>query len=413
VTTIMSLIRRDILKLSLGAAATLASSHPLYAAAARSDFADWVEHFRSRARARGISDATYNQVMGQVQPDTSVYDLDRNQPEFREEVWKYINRRVSDWRIMVGKERAAKYAALFERIEHDYGVDRFVILGLWGVESAFGEIITNPKYVRPVIPALAALAWGEPRRRVYWEQELLNALTIIEKGWSSPKEMVGSWAGAMGHTQWMPEVWLNMGIDYDSDGKISPFGPPDDALASSARYLQRRGKYRRDEVWGGEVDSASGKALADDPTKRKISAWQERGIKRADGRPLPPADMLAQLWQPVAGGPAFLIGQNFFAVRSYNPSSNYALALLHLGDRIRGEKPFVKPFPGGERALTIAEVQEMQKRLTALGYETEYTDGRTSADMLASIRTFQRKVGLNPADGYPGLQVLARLRQGP
>jgi lytic murein transglycosylase len=408
----MSLIRRDLLKLSLGAAATLASSHLLHAAAARSDFAEWVERFRARARARGISDATYDQVMKGLTPDTSVYAEDRNQPEFREELWKYVNRRVSDWRIKIGKERAVTYAALLERIERDFGVDRYVLLGLWGVETAFGEIVTNRKYVRPVIPALAALAWGEPRRRVAWEQELLNALYIIEKKWSSPAEMLGSWAGAMGHTQWMPEVWLNVGIDYDGDGKVSPFGPPDDALASSARFLQRRGKYRRDEVWGCEVD-VPGSGRATDDAKRKMSAWQERGIKRADGRPLPAGDMMAQLWQPVPGGPAFLIGQNFLAAKAYNPSSNYALVLHHLGDRIRGEKPFVRPFPGGERALTIAEVQEMQKRLTALGYETEYTDGRTSADMLASIRAYQRKVGITPADGYPGLQVLARLRQGP
>ena len=132
--------------------------------------------------------------------------------------------------------------ACLSRIEKDYGVDRYILLGLWGMESSFGDVVTNPKYMRPVIPALAALAWGEPRRRKYWEAELLNALTIVDRGWAQPEEMVGSWAGAMGHTQWMPEVWLNMGVDYDRDGRASPFGKPDDAFAGTARYLVERGK---------------------------------------------------------------------------------------------------------------------------------------------------------------------------
>ena len=127
------------------------------------------------------------------------------------------------------------------------------MLGLWGMESAFGDVATNPKHMRPVIPALAALAWGEARRRSYWEQELLNALVIIQRGWAKPGDMIGSWAGAMGHTQWMPEVWLNMGVDFNGNGKISPFGAPDDALAGTARYILQRGNYRKGEGWGYEV----------------------------------------------------------------------------------------------------------------------------------------------------------------
>src|SRR6185295_14002514 len=165
----------------------------------------------------------------------------------------YLNRRVSDWRITEGKAKASEYAPLLSRIEHDVGVERGVMLGLWGVESAYGDPTVQKNTMRPVFPSLAALAWGEPRRRAYWEQELLNALVIVERGWSTPDEMRGSWAGAMGHTQWMPEVWLRMGFDYDHDGRVSPFGSPADALASSARYLVNRGKYRRGEHWGYEV----------------------------------------------------------------------------------------------------------------------------------------------------------------
>src|SRR5712691_11729315 len=245
-----AIARRAFFTTAIGAAAALA--WPQRSAAATS-FSQWVESFRARARVRGVSDATYTRVMGAVKPDTAVYALNRSQPEFHEEVWQYLNRRVSDWRIMTGKTRAKEHAALLGRIEREYAVDRYVMLGLWGMESAFGDVVVNPKHMRPVIPALAALAWGEPRRRAYWEQELLNALVIIERGWSRPDEMIGSWAGAMGHTQWMPEVWLHMGVDFDGDGRISPYGPPDDALAGTARYLLARGKYKRGVEWGCEA----------------------------------------------------------------------------------------------------------------------------------------------------------------
>src|SRR3974390_70208 len=213
----------------------------------------WVESFRARAVNRGISEQTYNRVMATLQPDTSVFEAERAQPEFTELLWQYINRRCSEWRVNTGKERAREYAGLLTRLEKAYGVDRYTLLGLWGMESSFGDVMINPKYMRPVIPALAALAWGEPRRRSYWEAELLNALTIVDRGWAQPSEMIGSWAGAMGHTQWMPEVWLHMGVDFDGDGRISPFGKPDDALAGTARFLVERGHYRPAETWGCEV----------------------------------------------------------------------------------------------------------------------------------------------------------------
>jgi lytic murein transglycosylase len=264
--------------------------------------------------------------------------------------------------------------------------------------------------MRPVIPALAALAWGEPRRRAYWEQELLNALVIIERGWSTPEEMRGSWAGAMGHTQWMPEVWLNVGLDYDGDGRVSPFGKPDDGLAGTAQYLVKRGKYRPGEHWGYEVRGASGTSGAG--ASRTYESWQKAGVTRADGKAFPQPNASAKLWAPVPGGPAFLLGPNFYAVRSYNPSMNYTLSIVHLGDRIMGGGPLVQPFPGGERTPTLAEVQEIQTRLTALGFDTGGTDGRVGNDTMIAVRNFQRKVGMQPADGYAGVKLLARLRQG-
>src|SRR5262245_41617907 len=182
--------RRELL---MGSAALAACwSLPAAVAHATQPFAQWVEAFRPRAIQRGVSEATYRRVMGGIKPDTSVYALDKAQPEFNEEVWQYLNRRVSDWRIQTGKERAREHAGLLGRIERDYGVDRYTLLGLWGMESAFGDVVENMKHQRPVIPALAALAWGEPRRRSYCEKELVNALVIVERGWAQPDEMIGS-----------------------------------------------------------------------------------------------------------------------------------------------------------------------------------------------------------------------------
>ncbi len=403
--------RRAALIAALGAGVSLAL--PPSALAKAGAFDRWVAAFRARAIKRGIAEATYDRVMSTVKPDTSVFAAVRAQPEFTEQLWQYINRRCSDWRVITGKERAKEYAHLLKRVEADYGVDRYIMLGLWGMESSFGDVITNRKYMRPVIPALAALAWGEARRRRYWEAELLNALVIVDRGWAQPKDMIGSWAGAMGHTQWMPEVWLHMGVDYDRDGRASPFGKPDDAFAGTARYLVERGKYRRGEAWGCEVIIPEGRhRLADNRAWRPYAQWHELGLRRADGEPFARPHDQVKLWQPVEDGPAFLIGQNFRAVHSYNPSTAYTLALCHLGDLIRGGAPFHKQFPGGERVPTIDEVKEIQRRLIAHGFKTDGVDGRTGSDTLRAVLAFQKKVGMDPADGYAGLKVLERLREG-
>ncbi len=413
------LIGRRAFTLGLAGSAFLAGTGllapPVFAQQAAQSFPKWVETFRARARARGVSDATYNKVFSGLKPDTSVYAQDRNQEEFTEQSWQYLNRRVSDWRIATGKQKAKQYSALFDRIEQAFGVDRRVMLGYWGMESAYGEVLDNPKHMKPIFNSLAALAWGDARRRKYWEAELLNALVIVERGWGTPQEMTGSWAGAMGHTQWMPEVWLNMGVDFDGDGRISPFGKPDDALAGTANYLVKRGKYRRGEPWGFEAKLPGNfnSDLADNKTRRPLSQWGELGLTTIEGQSLSAYDEPARLWLPGGpGGPALLLLHNFYAVRSYNPSSNYALAVVHLGDRVMGEGPFVASWPGGERALTLAEIQEVQQRLTAAGFSTGGTDGRVGADTMRAVRAFQQKAGITPADGYASIAVLNALRQG-
>jgi membrane-bound lytic murein transglycosylase B len=372
-------------------------------------FDEWIVAFRAKAQAHGITEATYARVMTGIKPDMTGLKAIHEQPEFNEPLWQYLNRRVSDWRVQTGQQKAKLYASLFERIEHDFGVDRSIMLGVWGVESSFGDPVIQKNYMRPVIPSLAALAWAEPHRNAYWQSELINALQIVQHAWSTPQEMSGSWAGAMGHTQWMPEVWLHMGIDYNHDGKISPFGPPDDALGSTARFFVDRGHYRRGEHWGYEVRMppklARGRA-------RSYAQWQKLGVVRADGEAFPRPDDRARAWLPVPGGPAFLLGANFYAVKTYNPSMNYALALCHLGDRCVGGKPFVQQFPGGERAPTLAEIEEIQRRLAALGYDPGGSDGRVGAATTLAVQQYQRKIGMHPADGYAGVGLLARLRKG-
>jgi membrane-bound lytic murein transglycosylase B len=405
----MSLNRRTLMSGALGAAASVALGTRALAQPSNAAFANWVAAFRARAIKRGISPATYARVMNSVTPDMDALQQVRAQPEFTEKLWQYVNRRCSEWRVITGKERAKQYANLLARIEKDYGVDRTIMLALWGMESSFGDVVTSPKYMRPVIPALAALAWHEPRRRRYWEAELLNALVIIDRGWAKPSDMIGSWAGAMGHTQWMPEVWLHMGVDYDRDGRANPFGNPADAMAGTARYLVERGHYRRGEAWGCEVISG-GRASGG---WRTYAQWHALGVKRADGKPFARPHDRVKLWIPARGGPVFLIGQNFRAVYYYNPSTAYTLALCHLGDLIGGGDHFHKLFPGGERIPTMAEVKEIQRRLNEHGFKTAGVDGRTGSDTIKAILAFEKKVGMKPADGYAGLKVLARLRQGP
>jgi membrane-bound lytic murein transglycosylase B len=347
--------------------------------------------------------------MSAVEPDTTGLEAIRHQAEFNLQLWQYLNRACSEWKIVAGKAKAKEDAELLSRIERDFGVEPAFMLGVWGIESAFSDPVVEKNHMRPVVPSLATLAWAEPRRRAYWQQELINALTIIQRGWGTPQEMVGSWAGAMGATQWMPEVWLHVGIDYDGDGRISPFGAPDDALGSTARFFVERGNYKRGEHWGYEVRLPGAHG---GHGSRSYADWQRHGVVRADGQAYPQPDAKARAWVPVPGGPAFLLGANFFAAKSYNPSMNYALALVHLGDRCAGGAPFVQNFPGSEPPPTLAEIEEIQRRLTALGYDTGGADGRIGKDTTIAVRNFQRSLGIEPADGYAGVTLLARLRRG-
>ncbi|MEJ1160198.1 lytic murein transglycosylase [Prosthecomicrobium sp. N25] len=409
------LSRRSLVAGGAALAALPASAGLAVAQVSDYAFAQWVQVFRPRVLAKGVSAATYDRVMNAVTPDTEVYKFDKSQPEVQEPIWRYLNRRVNEWRINTGRERVKAHADLFGRIEQTYGVDRYMLCALWGMESAYGDVITNPKFMRKVIPCLAALAWGDPRRRTYWEQELTNALVIVDRGWAQPDDMIGSWAGAMGHTQWMPEVWLAMGVDFDRDGRINPFGKPDDALAGTARYLLERGKFQRGQTWGYEVRLPANfnAGLADGKTIKTTAQWKALGVTRANGEPFPRDSDNARLALPAGvRGPAFMYLQNLFAIRSYNPSTKYALAIGHLADRIRGSGDFLQPWPTDEKPLSLEEAQELQTRLTQLGFDTGGTDGRVGEKTQAAVQAWQKSVGMTPADGFPSDKVLKRLRGG-
>ena len=307
--------------------------------AANAGFDAWVAAFRSRAAARGIAPRTLDAAFRNAGFIPGVVARDRSQTEFTRTLDDYLAIAASDERVAKGRAALAERGATLAAIAARYGVEPHVVAAVWGLESFFGE----RRGTVPVISALSTLAY-DGRRGAFFESQLIAALRILENGDITPDAMTGSWAGAMGHTQWMPEVWLNVGIDYDRDGKVSPFGKPDDALGSSAKYLLNRGKYRRGEHWGYEVRGASGGSGG----SRTYAAWTSAGVTRADGQPFPQPNASAQLWVPVAGGPAFLLGPNFYSVKSYNPSMNYALAICHLGDRILGGPTFIQPFPGSE-----------------------------------------------------------------
>lgn len=380
--------------------------------AAPQSFQNWVEHFKARASARGIPENIYVQAMRDIKPDMSVIAADKDQPEFSEKHWQYLNRRVSDWRVRAGRERFNENIDLFNRIEKAYGVDPVIIAAVWGMESGYGDLNGNPKYMKPVLTSLATLAWNEPRRRKYWEQELLNALVIVAKGWANPSEMLGSWAGAMGHTQWMPEVWLHVGLDFNNDGKVSPFGPPDDALAGVAHYLVARGKYQPGIPWGYEVKASSqfNFRLADNKKARALGDWESLGLMRADGKPFDSKNILARVAFPAGpNGPGFALTQNFRSVMSYNPSFNYALAVCLLSDRLKGSAGLITPWPGAERQLSLEEMIELQNRLTKLGFDTEGADGRVGLTTIKAIQAYQKSRRLK-IDGAPSGRVLEALR---
>ncbi|MFV0492492.1 MAG: lytic murein transglycosylase [Pseudorhodobacter sp.] len=369
-------------------------------------FRNWITGFRSRAEAAGISAQVLDQVLPGLTYQPDVIRRDRRQSEFTKTIWEYLDTAVSEERVRNGREALEKNRALLDRIEARYGVEKEVVVAIWGLETAFGTYRGSV----PTLSALATLA-DEGRRGPFFERELIDALRIVQSGDVTPEAMIGSWAGAMGHTQFMPSSFLALAQDFDGDGKRDIWGDdPTDGLASAANYLARFG-WKTGMPWGLEVTlpktfdfEQSGERV-----KKPVAEWQAMGLRTANGAELPDHGSASVLLPGGARGAAFLIFANFQVIEHYNPADAYVIGIGHLADRIGGGNPIQADWPHQERALTLDERLELQKGLTRAGFDTRGVDGRIGPNTIAAVRAFQKSEGLTP-DGYAGLALLNRLR---
>lgn len=392
-----------------GAETGAAASAPAPAARPRApaEFRAWREAFRARALAEGIRGDVFDAAFAGVSPNARVLELDAYQPEFVRPIWEYLDSAVSPTRVETGREKLAGKRALLDEIETRYGVAREIVLAVWGLESAFG---VNYGSI-PVIESLATLAF-DGRRREFAEEQLLSALRILQAGDVGPERMVGSWAGAMGHTQFIPTSFEAYAVDLRGDGRRDLWSADAaDALASTANYLARFG-WETGAPWGMEARLPEGfdYRLADQSVRRPVAFWRERGVTRATGAPLPDHGEASVVAPAGAGGPAFAVFKNFRVIKRYNNATSYALAAGLLADRIAGRPGVQAPWPRDDRPLSRSEREEMQRRLTALGYDTQGVDGIIGPDSRAAIRAFQSARGLTP-DGYDSAALLQAVRR--
>ncbi|WP_108259092.1 lytic murein transglycosylase [Mangrovicoccus ximenensis] len=379
---------------------------PVVPAVANTGFARWISGFRSRALAQGISARTFDRAFLGVEYDTDVISRDRNQAEFARTLWDYLDSAVSETRIRNGRAALAQYGPVLDRIEAKYGVDKEVVAAVWGLESAYGSYRGST----PIVPALATLAY-DGRRGAFFEEQLVAALKILQAGDTDPRHMTGSWAGAMGHTQFMPTSFLEYAVDFTGDGRRDIWSEdPSDALASTAAYLARFG-WVRGQPWGVEVQLPQGfdYVHSGHGTKRPVSDWTRMGVRGTDGRPVADHGKAAILVPAGANGPAFMVFRNFNVIERYNAADSYVIGVGHLSDRLKGKGGFVRDWPRGDRALLSAEKKELQSRLTAAGYSTQGVDGRIGPNTIDAIRAYQMARGLVP-DGYPSAALLEHLR---
>ncbi|WP_422075436.1 lytic murein transglycosylase [Tranquillimonas rosea] len=370
------------------------------------DFRRWIDTFRGRALAQGVDPDTFDQSFEGVQYNTDVIQRDRNQSEFTKTIWEYLDSAVSESRVENGRAALDEYADTLDAIEARYGVEKEVVAAIWGLESAYGSYRGDT----PIIEALATLA-HDGRRGRFFEAQLVAALKIVQNGDTAPGNMTGSWAGAMGHTQFIPTSYLTYAVDFTGDGKRNVWSEdPTDALASTAAYLARFG-WETGQPWGVEVQvpDSFDYTLASRDVTRQPSEWAEMGIAGMDGQPVEDHGEASVLLPAGAEGAAFLIFDNFGVIERYNTADAYVIGVGHLSDRLAGDGPLKAEWPRDDRSLTFAERKEMQRRLTEEGFDTKGVDGKVGPLTIRAIRGFQRSAGLVP-DGYASLTLLDRLR---
>ena len=365
----------------------------------------WLSTFKDRALAAGISSATLDALKG-TEYLPKVVRNDRHQNEFTKTIWEYLDTAVSQDRIAHGLKALKSNGETLARIEATYGVDAEIVAAIWGLESAYGAVRGDI----PTLHALATLAY-DGRRGAFFEAELIAALKILQLGDATPATLRGSWAGAMGHTQFMPSSWHAFAVDFTADGKRDIWDDdPTDALASTAAYLAGKG-WVKGAPWGAEITLPPGfnYDLTTERVKKPVADWQAMGVRLADGTDLPDHGPASVLLPGGHRGAAFLIFQNFHVIETYNTADAYVIAVGHLADRLRGAGPILAPWPRDERALSFEERVALQKRLTAAGFDTGGVDAKMGPKTVAAIKTFQKARGMVP-DGFPSLSVLQALQ---
>lgn len=387
-----------------GTTATLAPPVP---ATTRAEFDRWVAGFKSRAQAQGIRPAVLERSFAGIGYDPSVVERDRNQSEFKREIWDYLDSAASPIRVANGQAALQQHRRTLQAIEDRFGVEKEVVTAVWGMESTYGE----RRGTMDVIQSLATLA-HDGRRGAFFEKQLIGALQIIQAGDVDPRRMTGSWAGAMGHTQFIPTSYLAYAVDFTGDGKRDIWSDdPTDALASTAAYLKRFG-WTKGQPWGVEVRLPAGfnAGLAKRDIKRSPAEWAAMGVTDMQGRAVPNHGQAAILLPAGTAGAAFMIFDNFGVIARYNNAEAYVIGVGHLSDRIKGGPEIQTPWPRGYAPLSFDERMEMQQRLQARGYPVEKIDGIIGPQTTEAIRAFQRSMGVNP-DGFPSQDVLALLKR--
>ncbi len=403
VVEVKDLTRRTLLK-GTALLALAGATRPVLAAA--TDFDSWLVELRTEAAGKGISQKTLDAALTGIAPIQKIIDLDRNQPEFTQTFWRYMVPRITDTRIAEGQVKLAANQKVLTRVEEDHGVPAESLMAFWGLETNYGGYMGDFK----VVAALATLAWDE-RRSAFFRTELLNALTIIDQGHITADGMIGSWAGAMGHFQFLPSTFLNNALDYDADGKKDIWTNTSDAFASAAHFLQNSG-WVPGLPWGYEVimprDFPWEESGADN--RQPVKHWQALGVRRTDGGKLPfqeksGAVLLPAGWQ----GPAFVVLQNFYTTLRWNNSHLYAISVGHLSDRIAGKGAFTAVQPVEEERLSRDEIKAMQSYLNALGFDCGEPDGKVGPKTRGALRDFQKKYAF-PADAFPTRAIIEALR---
>ena len=369
--------------------------------------ADFVRNLWPEAERAGVSRQAFEASFASYSPIPQVIELTRKQPEFTQTVQQYIDKRVTAAQASKGQAMRAEWAQTLAGAQQRFGVQPEIVLAIWGMETNFGGFMGGNN----TIHALATLT-ENGYRPDFFRNELVTALRIVSDGHVAPNAMVGSWAGAMGHTQFMPSSFMRYAVDYNGDGRKDIWNSVPDALGSTANYLNNFG-WRPGETWGYEVKLPSGFnfAAARDMGKAPLSQWQAMGITRVSGRDFPRATDVARLYMPAgASGPAFLLLPNFDVIKRYNNSDSYALAVGHLADRILGGGSFVTPWPAGDYALNKSQRSELQALLGRAGFDVGTPDGVIGPKTRAGIIAYQNARGL-PADGHVSGLLLERLKR--